>query len=409
MGKAGRPSEHGKRKRLLVVDDDEPIRQMLARALVPTGHAIETAADGEAALDRIAAWRPHVVLLDLMMPRVDGLGVLARLRADPALAPTRVIVVTARADRGTVQQAFGAGADDYVGKPFDLGEVVARVRAQLRSVDDRAALDRQRRDGEILLAIGDELARRRDIPGILQALTVRVAAVLGTDRCAVVLIDDDGTGRMIAANDDAPPVDRAITLADYPEIGRVIDDPRPLIVPDVDDEPLFDPVRAELDRLPIRGAALFPLLDGDRCIGVLFLRSTRRLPPFGERERQFGALVAHAAAAAIVNARLIEVLRRFAERDKLAVVAEVAGAAAHELNQPLTSVMGYAELLERRVPPDDALALKASRTIRREAERMADIVRRIGQLTRYETRPYVGGARIVDLDASSPPPDDSTD
>ena len=87
-------------------------------------------------------------------------------------------------------------------------------------------------------------------------------------------------------------------------------------------------------------------------------------------------------------------------REKQAIVAELAGAAAHELNQPLTSVMGYAELLRRRLDRESP-AFAAADVIFGEAERMAEIVRKIGKITRYETKSYVGHAKILDLDRAS--------
>ena len=86
--------------------------------------------------------------------------------------------------------------------------------------------------------------------------------------------------------------------------------------------------------------------------------------------------------------------------EKQAVVAELAGAAAHELNQPLTSILGYVELIERRLD-SDARDARAIGVIRSEAERMAEIVKKIGRITRYETKEYVGAANILDLDASA--------
>jgi PAS domain S-box-containing protein len=91
---------------------------------------------------------------------------------------------------------------------------------------------------------------------------------------------------------------------------------------------------------------------------------------------------------------------KLAISEKQALIAELAGATAHELNQPLTGVIGYAELLARSLP-GDSTALRAAEKIRREAERMAEIVRKIGKLTKYETRSYVGGQRILDLDRGS--------
>ncbi|HZY04879.1 MAG TPA: PAS domain S-box protein [Anaeromyxobacteraceae bacterium] len=101
-----------------------------------------------------------------------------------------------------------------------------------------------------------------------------------------------------------------------------------------------------------------------------------------------------------VEKRLATAEEKLKEREKQAMIAELAGAAAHELNQPLTSVMGYADLLRRRVPPGDPSA-RPVEIIYREAERMAEIVRKIGRITRYETTTYMGKVRIVDIDKAT--------
>ncbi|WP_309888116.1 PAS domain S-box protein [Archangium sp.] len=98
--------------------------------------------------------------------------------------------------------------------------------------------------------------------------------------------------------------------------------------------------------------------------------------------------------------KLSDVENRLEESEKNAVIVALAGTAAHELNQPLTSVMGYAELLKRRLKEEDT-SYKPVDIIYREAERMAEIVRKIGRITRYETKSYMGSQRIVDLDKAS--------
>lgn len=101
-----------------------------------------------------------------------------------------------------------------------------------------------------------------------------------------------------------------------------------------------------------------------------------------------------------VEERLAHATEKLAISEKQAIVAELAGTTAHELNQPLTSVMGYAELLRRKLPQSSPEHHAVS-TIMREAERMADIVKKIGKITKYETKTYVGGAKILDLDRAS--------
>lgn len=101
-----------------------------------------------------------------------------------------------------------------------------------------------------------------------------------------------------------------------------------------------------------------------------------------------------------MEAQLAATQEALRTRETQALIAELAGAAAHELNQPLTSVLGYAEMILRRVDPASPVR-EAAAIIRGEAERMAEIVKKIGTITRYETKPYVGGAKIIDLDRSS--------
>jgi PAS domain S-box-containing protein len=101
-----------------------------------------------------------------------------------------------------------------------------------------------------------------------------------------------------------------------------------------------------------------------------------------------------------METRLTEAQEELRARETQAMIAELAGAAAHELNQPLTSVLGYAELIRRRAD-DPASVQSAANILIGEAERMADIVRKIGRITRYETKSYVGSSKIVDLDRSS--------
>jgi len=101
-----------------------------------------------------------------------------------------------------------------------------------------------------------------------------------------------------------------------------------------------------------------------------------------------------------MEARLTQAQEELRAREKMAFVAELAGAAAHELNQPLTSVIGYAELLRRNLEPNTPLA-KATSVITAEAERMAEIVRKIGKITKYETKSYVGDAKILDLEKAA--------
>jgi CheY-like chemotaxis protein len=115
-------------QRILVVDDSAASRELLLHGLKGTCQEVLEAADGWEALEKIAATRPDLVLLDLEMPRMDGYEVLRQVRRDPRFAATRVVAVTARAMQGDRDLALAAGFDGYITKPVSLSELREYVR-----------------------------------------------------------------------------------------------------------------------------------------------------------------------------------------------------------------------------------------------------------------------------------------
>lgn len=118
--------------RVLVVDDDKQIVRLLQSYLEQAGFAVLTAHDGETALHTIRRERPDLVVLDLMLPGRDGWEITRHLRADEHLAATPIVMLTARVEDSDKILGLELGADDYVTKPFNPAEVIARVRAVLR-------------------------------------------------------------------------------------------------------------------------------------------------------------------------------------------------------------------------------------------------------------------------------------
>ena len=116
--------------RILVVDDDRAVRESLRRSLTFNGYSVELAVDGMDALEKTASQRPDALVLDVMMPRLDGLEVCRRLRSTGDDLP--ILVLTARDSVSERVAGLDAGADDYLPKPFALEELLARLRALLR-------------------------------------------------------------------------------------------------------------------------------------------------------------------------------------------------------------------------------------------------------------------------------------
>lgn len=161
-------------ERILVVDDDPDILQFVQMNLELDGFRVETAGDGRRALEQASANPPDLMLLDVMMPELDGLTVLRRMRSDPPMASIPVIILTARSLAEERVKGLDLGADDYITKPFDLDELTARVRTVLRR-------SRQMRD----------LSPLTGLPGNFRITAELEERILAEDQIAVIHADLD--------------------------------------------------------------------------------------------------------------------------------------------------------------------------------------------------------------------------
>ena len=146
-GRAERPA----RVRALVVDDEEPLVKVLTAYLEREGIEVASALDGERALELAREFAPDVVVLDLMLPGIDGIEVCRRLRT---FSDAYVLMLTARAEEVDKIVGLSVGADDYLTKPFSPGELVARIRAMLRRPRSAAEVPPPRRFGELEVDVG---------------------------------------------------------------------------------------------------------------------------------------------------------------------------------------------------------------------------------------------------------------
>lgn len=174
--------------RLLLVDDEPGLRTAVTAYLEDEGFAVTTAADGEEGWEKAQDLLPDVVISDVMMPRCDGYGLLRKLRADERLGGTPVIFLTAKGMTADRIAGFQAGCDDYIPKPFDPDELVARVRNAVRRQErllaeaarfadaDIGQMARQITEIRSLLATGGSAKKPVEDPGI--SFTPREASVL---------------------------------------------------------------------------------------------------------------------------------------------------------------------------------------------------------------------------------------
>jgi CheY-like chemotaxis protein len=166
---------------VLVVDDLEANRAVIARRLEKLGYTVTCVDSGAAALAMLRQWQPDMLLLDYMMPQMNGIEVLRELRAQPATRTLPIIMVTARAESEAIVEALAAGADDYVTKPIEFEVLKARIDTQLAKRTDAAhlqrtnlALDERMTLRSMVLAdleceLKDEIRRRQELERKLAA------------------------------------------------------------------------------------------------------------------------------------------------------------------------------------------------------------------------------------------------
>ncbi|GAA3341700.1 hypothetical protein GCM10020358_34060 [Amorphoplanes nipponensis] len=176
--------------RILVADDNSDMRAYLVRLLAADGWHVDAVADGQAALEAIGRNPPDLVLTDVMMPRLDGFGLVRALRREPATEGLPVVMLSARAGQEAGVEGLRAGADDYVVKPFTAAELVARVRATLRLARLRGTHTRQLRALADTTAV---IASGRALEEAFQTVTDQARALLGGVRAVTEL--DGGAGR----------------------------------------------------------------------------------------------------------------------------------------------------------------------------------------------------------------------
>ena len=316
------------RSRILVVDDEPVARQIVVDALAERGFAAEPVPDGRAALERVASDPPALILLDILMPGLSGLEVLQKLKGDPKTQPIPVILVTARDRPADLVEGLEAGADDYLAKPVDPSELLARVRAHLRTGDLLTQSEKDREDMAAVLEISRAVSSTLKSSQIFGILVDRTAQIVQAYRCSLVLIGEThDTAYVVASHDDPSIRNLKISLRKYPEIRMAVAQRQLVVVNNIQEDPLMAEVREHLGGAPFVSILVLPIILRENVVGTLLLRTSHVTPGFTEREIRICQLIADIAAAALQNAHLFESLELAnVNLERLALVDDLTGA-----------------------------------------------------------------------------------
>ncbi len=304
--------------KILVADDDQALLQTLTVILREKGYQVVPLSDGQQLLDRLEAERPDLLLLDIMMPKVDGLQLLRQIKADDRWRDLPVLMISSMAPEEATVRSLGIGAADFIAKPFRVRELTARVDAQLRAGrrlrEARLEAERRRTEAEIRAEMVDILHEVTDTLApeeIYHVLTRRIANVLKVSRCSMVLAKrGDAVGTVVVAAENPMMRNLRVQLDKYPEIQRALETDRSVLVSDVRTDSLYADVRAEWtrDRVEVdtRSVIAVPFGLREEQSGVFFLRTVGDEPPLTEEYVELAEKAVSTAVSAMEKAYALQ-------------------------------------------------------------------------------------------------------
>jgi two-component system cell cycle response regulator len=298
------PAPAGK---ILVVDDDASLVRTLTYIFKERNYDVVASYGGENVLKMVAEEKPDLLLLDIMMPKVDGLALLGRLKDDERFRDLPVLMLSSMPPEEATVRALGLGAADFIAKPFKVKELFARVDAQLRLAQTLATAREEAKSRAAMVDILHEITDSLKPDEIYHILARRVARVLNISKCSMVLArPGDRVGIVVASFENPMLRNLEIQLSRYPEIERALTTGHRVLVTDVATDPLYEAERrrwsADGVSVPTRSAVALPFFIKDRQVGVFFLRTTGQDAPLTPADAQFAETVIRTAVAAIEKA-----------------------------------------------------------------------------------------------------------
>ncbi len=297
--------------KIIVADDDQALSRTLSWILKENGYEVTTVPGGESLLEHLDLDQFDLLLLDIMMPKVDGLQLLERVKTHPKYKDLPVLMISSLPPEEAAVRSLGLGAADFIAKPFRVRELLARVKAHLRVGRELNQARAEARSRSEMVDILQEVTASLKPEEIYQILVRRVARGLRITKCSMIIANaGDEFGTVVAAYENPVLRNLRIEMTRYPEIMHALAINQLVLVQDVLTDPLYHEVRAEWEAegmsVPTRSAIALPFTLHNQTTGVFFIRTTSEDPPLTQQDAQFASQVITAALAALEKAYDLE-------------------------------------------------------------------------------------------------------
>lgn len=296
------------KRSVLIVDDEKFFRDFL-RGILSENYEVIESQNGEGTLAIVEDLQPDLIILDVEMPGKNGLEVCRELKEGFTTRTIPVLMLSAHAKKCDIINGLDAGADDYITKPIDANEVLARVDAHLRAKRLYGSLEQQ--DLLLLLELSETISASRNPMKILQTIVEKISQVVEVARCSILSLSDSGELHVKACSDLRKAKEIRLEMINYPEIRSAIDTRKTVLINDMKNDPLLESVREKIKDLSMNSIVVVPILKKQSIIGTFFLRTASSLK-FGINDRVVNLcqLISNMSANALENAVLFESIKK---------------------------------------------------------------------------------------------------
>jgi signal transduction histidine kinase/DNA-binding response OmpR family regulator len=377
---------------ILLIDDTPADIDILLGQLTDAGFVVRVAEDGEDGLTQSQCNPPDLIVLDVVLPGIDGFETCRRLKAEERTSAIPVIFLTSLADLSDKLHGFAAGGVDYLTKPIQPAEVMARVRTQLalrdlthqleqakhglelRVAERTAELERRNRELAVLNRVIAASVSQTEPAAILQIACRELALVFELPQVHATLLNNQRSQASVVAEEVAPgrlPIlGRTFAVAGDPALEYLLNQQAPLVVEDAGRDPVMLASRDIVEQRGTVSLLVVPLLIDGAVIGGLTL-SAIELRPFSAEEVSLASSVAKQVAGVLARQRLEA---QYHQAQKMEALGRLTGGVAHDFNNILTAILGNCELLLDQ--------LESAHPLRSDIEQISSAAQRAATLTR---------------------------